>query len=147
MTDNNRDPFALGGRQDDADKEVRVLLGQWIELRRAADRAIEAEGQAEWDRLLDEADAVEARIILAKPSAVGLAAKAYLFLRMDVFNYHAQEGIAAVGPGDLFEGGVNPAGDVAFATAMLRDAVAFLPELAPLAEPVLAAARKAEPRS
>jgi hypothetical protein len=146
MTDNNR--VALGGRQDDDDDDkVRVLLGQWIELRRAADRAGEAEDHAEWDRLLDEADAVEAQIVVAKPSAVGLAAKAYLFLRMDVFNYHAQEGIAAVGPGDLFEGGVNPAGDVAFATAMLRDAVTFLPELAPLAEPVLAAARKAEARS
>jgi hypothetical protein len=145
MTGDDRDPFAQGGRQDDDDQEVRALLGQWVELRRAADRAIEAEGQAAWDRLLDEADAVEARIILAKPSAIGLAAKAYLFLHLDFFGDLAHEG-AAIAPGKLFEGGVNPAGDVAFATAMLRDAVTFLPELGPLAEPVLAAARKAEAR-
>jgi hypothetical protein len=129
------------GRQDD--DEVRALLGQWIELRRAADRAGEAENNAEWERLLDEADAVQAQIILAKPSAIGLAAKTYLFLHLDFFGDRAHEG-AAVAPGKLFEGGVNPAGDVAFATAMIRDAVTFLPELAPLAEPVLAAARKQE---
>jgi hypothetical protein len=140
MTDDNRDPFALGGRQDD-DKEVRALLGQWIELRRAADRAgEEAESQAEWDRLLDEADAVKAQIILAKPSAIGLAAKVYLFLHLDFFGDLAHEG-AAIAPGRLFEGGWHPAGDVAFATAMIRDAVTFLPELLPLVEPVLAAAK------
>jgi hypothetical protein len=143
MTADNRDPFALCGRQDDDDKEVRALLGQWIELRRAADRAGEAENDAEWERLLDEADAVQAQIILAKPSAIALAAKVYLFLRLDFFADRAHEG-AAIAPGKLFEGELHPAGDVAFATAMLRDAVTFLPELAPLVEPVLAAARKQE---
>jgi hypothetical protein len=95
------------------------------------------------DRLLDEADAVQAQIILAKPSAIGLAAKTYLFLRLNFFGDRAHEG-AAVAPGKLFEGEVHPAGDAAFAAAMLRDVVTFLPELAPLAEPVLAAARKQE---
>jgi hypothetical protein len=90
MTVDNRDPFALGGRQDDADKEVRALLGQWIELRRVADRAGDAENNAEWERLLDEADAVEAQIILAKPSAIGLAAKVYLFLHLDFFGSSAR---------------------------------------------------------
>jgi hypothetical protein len=146
MSDNIIDPFALARAENSRadDDEVRLLLDQWIELRRAADRAIEAEGQgeAEWDRLLDKADAVQTQIILAKSSAIGLAAKAYLFLHLDFFCATRHEG-AAVAPGKLFEGGVNPAGDVAFATAMIRDAVTFLPELAPLAEPVLAAARKA----
>jgi hypothetical protein len=110
MTDDNRDPFGYAGRQDDDDKEVRALLGQWIGLRRAADRA----GDAEWDRLLDEADAVQAQIILAKPSAIGLAAKVYLFLHMDFFGDRAHEG-AAIAPGKLFEGEMHPAGDAAFA--------------------------------
>jgi hypothetical protein len=142
MTDDNRDPFALSGPQDDDDK-VRALLGQWIELRRAADRAGDAEDYAEWDRLLDDADAVKAQIILAKPSAIGLAAKVYLFLHLDFFGDRAHEG-AAIAPDKLFDGEVIPAGDAAFATAMIRDAVTFLPELGPLAEPVLAAARKQE---
>ena len=86
-----------------------------------------------------------AQIILAKPSAIGLAAKVYLFLHLDFFGDRAHEG-AAIAPGKLFEGGWHPAGDLAFATAMLRDAVTFLPELAPLAEPVLAAAKGGEAR-
>jgi hypothetical protein len=142
MTDDNRNPFAFGGRQDD-DKEVRALLGRWIELRRGADRAYEADNLTERERLLCEADAVQAQITTAQPSAIGLAAKVYLFLHLDFFNYLAHDS-AAIAPGKLFEGGWHPAGDLAFATAMLRDAVTFLPELAPLAEPVLAAAKGGE---
>jgi hypothetical protein len=84
-----------------------------------------------------------AQIILAKPSAIGLAAKVYLFLHLDFFGDRAHEG-AAIAPGKLFEGGWHPAGDPAFATAMIRDAVTFLPELRPLVEPVLAAAEDGE---
>jgi hypothetical protein len=115
MTDDNRNPFAFGGRQDD-DKEVRALLGRWIELRRGADRAYEADNLTERERLLCEADAVQAQITTAQPSAIGLAAKVYLFLHLDFFNYLAHEG-AAIAPGKLFEGGWHPAGDLAFATA------------------------------
>jgi hypothetical protein len=39
---------------------------------------------------------------------------------------------------DLFN---HPSGEVALATSILRDAVAFVPELAPLTEAVLAAAK------
>lgn len=143
MPYNINDPFAAGGRQDD-DDQVRALFGQWLEFRRAADRASEAEDDAEGERLLDEADAVQAQIILAGPSAIGLAAKAYMFLHMDFFNNH--EG-AAIAPGELFEGEMHPSGDAAFATAMIRDAATFLPELRPLVEPVLAAARNASIRA
>jgi hypothetical protein len=66
--------------------------------------------------------------------------KAYLFLRADFFGDRAHEG-AAVAPGDLFKGRFHPAGDVAFATSILGDAVAMVPELSSLAAPVLAAAR------
>jgi hypothetical protein len=138
------DPFALGGRQDDGDSTVRALLCQWIELRRAADRVVA--DNTEWERQLDRTDEIEAQIVAAKPSAVGLAVKAYLFLHTDFFQNRAHEG-AAVAPGDLFKGEVHPAGDVAFAASILRDAVAFVPELAPLAEPVLTEARKQEARS
>jgi len=88
--------------------------GQWIGLRRAADRAAEAEDYAECDRLFDEADAVKAQITTAKPRAIGLAAKVYLFLHMDFFGDRAHEG-AAIAPGKLFEGEMHPAGDAAFA--------------------------------
>lgn len=136
------DPFALGGRQDDR-QEVLALLRQWIELQRAADRVGDDEASVscvfEWERLLKQADAIEARILAAEPSVAGLAVKAYLFLHLDFFTDRAHEA-AAVAPGNLFNGEVHPAGDAAFAASILRDAVAFVPELAPLAEPVLKAA-------
>jgi hypothetical protein len=58
---NAPDVFALGGRQDD---DILALLHQWIELRRAADRASDTDDDVEWSRSLDEADAIEARIRL-----------------------------------------------------------------------------------
>src|ERR1700730_10081330 len=66
--------------------------------------------------------AERAEITSAQPSAIGLAAKVYLFLHLDFFNYLAHDS-AAIAPGKLFQGGWHPAGDLAFATAMLRDAV------------------------
>jgi hypothetical protein len=123
-----------------SDDAILSLFRQWIEFRRAADRVAD-DNAAEWERQLGQADAVEAEIAAASPSAVGLAVKAYLFLHLDFFGNPAHEG-AAVAPGTLFEGEVNPSGDVAFATSILRDAVVFVPELASFVEPVLAAARK-----
>ena len=89
---------------------------------------------------MDQADEIAAQIVAAKPSAVGLAMKAYLFL-YDGLLQSNHEGGAAVKPGDLFNGKIHPAGEVALATSILRDAVAFVPELAPLTEAVLAAAK------
>jgi len=125
MTD-TLDPFALGGRQDDA--ELLTLFRQWVEEERAVAKwgrenpddedGFNRRAAIGWERL---------RLVAAMPavSAVGLAVKAYLLTWLETGgSCHDAPALSSLGDGKYLSDEIW--------LSLVRDLPAFVPELRPL---------------
>jgi hypothetical protein len=109
------------------DSQILLLFREWVTARRTADALHGENGEsAEYKAAAEAAEKIESALI-AIPSngAAGLAIKSYLALHADGADY---DDAAALGDHAL-----NWEVDA----AILRDAIRFVPELAPLAAAAL----------
>jgi hypothetical protein len=118
-----RDQISVPATIDNpADGKILVLFHEWMAAIRAAKDVDDNAHQDEWNAAYDRADALEVAIFSTPADGpVGLALKTYLLVRDE--DTRLREDPAALSGEDLGE----------TARALVKDAVHFVPQLAPLA--------------
>jgi hypothetical protein len=123
-----RDMQPEAARNSPGDDRILALFREWVDGRRAAS-AIEDEDEAE--KILGPADEAEDTIVsIPATGAAGLAVKAYLYLFFED-GWYASDCAALAGRA-TDEADDKPR--VQLKLGLLKDIVAFAPELAPLAD-------------
>lgn len=121
------DPFALGGRQDDAQRGDALCLAlfyEWIEAARGYHNAPADEDQAASDRWYE----VEDRIGAISGGAIALAIKSFILMRPEFNEIYAPLPYLRWNP---------DAPPSALQIGILRDAAALVPEIAEFTSPIL----------
>jgi hypothetical protein len=116
-----------GGNANSGDTEILGLFKLWLAQSRAADK-VDDDHENRWETILDHRDEIEGQILSIRGGAIGLAVKAYLYLRGQ--NADWAPSLADLRDSSVINGGpFHPSGPEAFTVSILRDAAMLVPEV------------------
>jgi hypothetical protein len=134
MTDDNRDPFALGGRQDDADRDVLRLFRQWIAAASEYDRELATPAEDDEHPAGELMGVLEEAILNIAGGPVALAIKTLIAVRIDHAAWTPETAMLRI---DRAFDDDERDFVIELAISRIRDAAGLVPEIAALAAPVI----------